>query len=279
LATTSVAAPARPRGALLRWGRLPVWVRYALLLAALIGLWQLYVEVKQDEENFALLFASPSQVADAFADGVRDGTLTSVTWATLKVLMVGIGIGAAVAAVLTLFATLTKIGDDLLRLLTAILNPLPGVAVLPLAMLWFGLNTKAVLFVIANATVWPIAINVTTGFRTVNPTIVAVGRNIGLSRVRLVKDVLAPAALPQAISGLKTAWAFGWRTIIAAELVFGVAGAEAGLGSFINNARLYLLTPQVFAGLVMIAILGVLFESIFNLLERRTVVRWGMKTS
>jgi sulfonate transport system permease protein len=279
MATTSVAAPARPRGALLRWGRLPVWVRYALLLAALIGLWQLYVEVKQDEENFALLFASPSQVADAFADGVRDGTLTSVTWATLKVLMVGIGIGAAVAAVLTLFATLSKIGDDLLRLLTAILNPLPGVAVLPLAMLWFGLNTKAVLFVIANATVWPIAINVTTGFRTVNPTIVAVGRNIGLSRVRLVKDVLAPAALPQAISGLKTAWAFGWRTIIAAELVFGVAGAEAGLGSFINNARLYLLTPQVFAGLVMIAILGVVFESIFNLLERRTVVRWGMKTS
>jgi NitT/TauT family transport system permease protein len=106
-----------------------------------------------------------------------------------------------------------------------------------------------------------------------------VGRNIGLSRVRLVKDVLAPAALPQAISGLKTAWAFGWRTIIAAELVFGVAGAEAGLGSFINNARLYLLTPQVFAGLVMIAVLGVAFESIFNLLERRTVVRWGMKTA
>ena len=279
MATTSVAAPARPRGALLRWGRLPVWLRYALLLVALIGLWQLYVEVKQDQENFELLFASPRQVADAFVDGIRDGSLTSVTWATLKVLLLGIGIGAAVAAALTLFATLSKIGDDLLRLLTAILNPLPGVAVLPLAMLWFGLNTKAVLFVIANATVWPIAINVTTGFRTVNPTIVAVGRNIGLSRVRLVKDVLAPAALPQAISGLKTAWAFGWRTIIAAELVFGVAGAEAGLGSFINNARLYLLTPQVFAGLVMIAILGVVFESFFNLLERRTVVRWGMKTS
>ena len=279
MAASSVAAPSRPRGALLRWGRLPVWVRYTLLLAALIGLWQLYVQTRQDEENFGLLFATPRQVAEAFVDGIRDRSLTSVTWATLKILLAGIGIGAAVAAALTLFATLTKIGDDLLRLLTSILNPLPGVAVLPLAMLWFGLNTKAVLFVIANATVWPIAINVTTGFRTVNPTIVAVGRNIGLSRVRLVKDVLAPAALPQAISGLKTAWAFGWRTIIAAELVFGVAGADAGLGSFINNARLYLLTPQVFAGLVMIAVLGVAFESIFNLLERRTVVRWGMKTA
>jgi NitT/TauT family transport system permease protein len=159
------------------------------------------------------------------------------------------------------------------------LNPLPGVAVLPLAMLLFGLNETALRFVIVNATIWPIAIALSTGFKTTNPTIVAVGRNIGLSRVRVITDVLAPAALPYAISGLKTAWAFGWRTIIAAELVFGVAGSEGGLGNFINNARLYLLTDQMFAGLVTIALLGVLFEMLFGMLERRTVVRWGMKTS
>ena len=91
--------------------------------------------------------------------------------------------------------------------------------------------------------------------------------------------MLAPAALPHAITGLKTAWAFGWRTVIAAELVFGVAGSKGGLGNYINNARLYLLTPRVFAGLVTIAILGVVFEALFTLLERRTVVRWGMKAS
>jgi len=67
--------------------------------------------------------------------------------------------------------------------------------------------------------------------------------------------------------------------VIAAELVFGVAGGEGGLGTFINNAKLYLLIPQVFAGLVTIAILGVLFEAVFRVLERRTIVRWGMKTS
>jgi NitT/TauT family transport system permease protein len=161
----------------------------------------------------------------------------------------------------------------------AILNPLPGVAVLPLAMLWFGLTERAVLFVIANAAAWPIAINLSTGFKTVNPTIVAVGRNIGLSSRRLITDVLAPAALPYAISGLKTAWAFGWRTIIAAELVFGVAGADGGLGTYINNAKLFLNIPEVFAGLVTIAILGLVFETLFGLLERRTIVRWGMKSS
>jgi NitT/TauT family transport system permease protein len=258
---------------------MPLWLRYLVLLAALIGAWQLFVELKQDRENFDLLYATPRQVLDAFVDGWRDGTIRDATWATLKVLLGGVGIGLAIAAVFSALATLSRVLDDLLRLLTSIMNPLPGVAVLPLAMLWFGLNTKAVLFAIANATIWPIAINVTTGFRTANPTIVAVGRNIGLSSWRLVTDVLTPAALPYMISGLKTAWAFGWRTIIAAELVFGALGEKAGLGTYINESKLYFLTPQVFAGLVTIAILGVVFEALFELLERRTVVRWGMKTS
>jgi len=276
MATPSVAVPARPRGARLRWGRLPAWLRYLLVLAALIGIWQAYKTIQNPSP---LLFSGPRDVADAFWTGWSDGTLARTTWTTLKILAVGIGIGAAVALALTAFAALSQIGEDLLRMLVSILNPLPGVAVLPLAILWFGLDTDALLFVIANAAAWPIAINLDTGFKTVNPTIVAVGRNIGLSSRRLITDVLAPAALPHAISGLKTAWAFGWRTIIAAELVFGIAGAEGGLGTYINNAKLFLDIPRVFAGLVTIAILGLVFESLFGFLERRTIVRWGMKTS
>jgi NitT/TauT family transport system permease protein len=275
MATPSVTVPARPRGARLRWGRLPAWLRYLLLLTALIGIWQAYWVISDVNP---LLFSGPRDVAEAFWTGWQDGTLARVTWTTLKILAIGIGIGAVVALTLTAFAALSQIGEDLLRMLVAILNPLPGVAVLPLAMLWFGLNTNALLFVIANAAAWPIAINLDTGFKTVNPTIVAVGRNIGLSSRRLITDVLAPAALPYAISGLKTAWAFGWRTIIAAELVFGVAGAEGGLGTYINNAKLFLDIPRVFAGLVTIAILGLVFETLFGFLERRTIVRWGMKT-
>lgn len=272
---TSAAPVARPRPPI-GWARMPVSVRRTLLLAGLIGLWQAYVSLSNVNP---LLFSSPAQTARAFWNGWADGSLSGTTWTTLKILAIGIGIGAFVAALLTIFATLTTVGEDLLTLLTSILNPLPGVAVLPLALLWFGLSTNAILFAIANATIWPIAINITTGFKTVNPTILAVGRNIGLSRIRVVTDVLAPAALPHAISGLKTAWAFGWRTIIAAELIFGVAGGKGGLGTYINNAKLYLFIPQVFAGLVTIAILGVVFETLFGVLERRTIVRWGMKTS
>jgi NitT/TauT family transport system permease protein len=276
MSTPSVAVPAGPRGTVFRWGRLPAWLRYLLLLAAIVGIWQAYWMLSGVNP---LLFSGPRDVADAFWTGWQDGTLARTTWTTLRLLAVGIAIGALVAAILTAFAALSQIGEDLLRMLVAILNPLPGVAVLPLAMLWFGLTERAVLFVIANAAAWPIAINLSTGFKTVNPTIVAVGRNIGLSSRRLITDVLAPAALPYAISGLKTAWAFGWRTIIAAELVFGVAGADGGLGTYINNAKLFLNIPEVFAGLVTIAILGLVFETLFGLLERRTIVRWGMKSS
>jgi NitT/TauT family transport system permease protein len=271
-ASTSTIAVQRPRA--VGWARLPAGVRRGLIGAVLILAWHWYAVRKGP-----LLVATPWQTAQAFWDDWSDGSLARQTWTTLRILLEGVGIGAAVAAGLTAFATLSKVGEDLLILLTSVLNPLPGVAVLPLAMLLFGLNESALRFVIANATIWPIAIAVSTGFKTTNQTIVAVGRNIGLSRVRVITDVLAPAALPYAISGLKTAWAFGWRTIIAAELVFGVAGSEAGLGNYINNARLYLLTPQMFAGLVTIALLGVVFETLFGALERRTVVRWGMKTS
>jgi NitT/TauT family transport system permease protein len=272
MATVASASPRVRPG----WARLPSLVRRALLLAALIGAWQAYVDRAHVNP---LLFASPAATAQALWHGWTSGALAEPTWTTLRILAVGLGIGVVVAAAFVVFASLTTVGDDLLVLLGSILNPLPGVAVLPLAMLWFGLSENAILFAIANATIWPIAINVSTGFRTTSPTLVAVGRNIGLGRLRLVTDVLVPAALPHAIAGLKSAWAFGWRTVVAAELVFGVAGAHGGLGSYINNAKLYLLVPQVFAGLVTIAALGILFEALFGALQRRTVVRWGMQSS
>ena len=271
-ASTSTVAYTRPRA--IGWGRLPKWFRRSVVGFLLVLAWHWYAVHKGP-----LFMATPWDTAREFVNGWRDGSLAAPTATTLRLLGEGIGIGAAVAAILTALATLTKIGEDALVLLTSVMNPLPGVAVLPIAMLLFGLNERAILFVIANATIWPIAIALSVGFTTTNQTLVDVGRNIGLSRPRVITDVLAPAALPSAIGGLKTAWAFGWRTIIAAELVFGVAGSSGGLGNYINDARQYFITPRIFAGLLTIAILGVVFEMLFGALERRTVVRWGMKTS
>jgi NitT/TauT family transport system permease protein len=256
------------------WGDLPAAPRRAVLLIVLVLAWQAYVSISHVNP---LLISSPIDVGKALVSGFADGKLLSSTLTTLRVLLTAMIIGTVIAAIMTTLATWTKIGEDILILLTSMLNPLPSIAILPLAILWFGLNTTALIVVVANAVIWPIAINVSMGFRTVNPTLLAVGRNIGLSGWKLVRDVLMPAALPHTISGLKTGWAFGWRTVIAAELVFGVAGGKGGLGFFINDARYFLRTPDIFAGLVTIAVIGIALDLVFAAVEKRTVVKWGMK--
>lgn len=258
------------------WGSLPVAPRRVGLLALFLLGWQFYVTVLDPNP---LLISSPVEVIRTMVEGVLDGSLLGATFTTLRILLTAMAIGILVAALLTTFATWTKLGDDLLVLLTSMLNPLPAIAVLPLAILWFGLNTTSLVIVIANAVVWPIALNISMGFKTVNPTLLAVGQNMGMRGWRMVRNVLLPAALPHILSGLKTGWAFGWRTIIAAELVFGVAGGGGGLGFYINDARYFLRTPEIFAGLVTIAVIGILLDVFFSWVERKTVVRWGMKAS
>jgi len=106
-----------------------------------------------------------------------------------------------------------------------------------------------------------------------------VALNLGLSRGRTVSDVFLPAALPHILSGLRLAWAFGWRTVVGAEVVFGVTGSAGGLGWYIDNARYFLNSPSIFAGLVIISLLGIILDSLFLWIEQKTVVKWGMKQS
>ena len=256
------------------WSRIPVALRYALLVLAIVILWQAYVSLWHVNK---LLVSSPLDVGAALAEDLRSGKLFAVTFATLQNLMVGMLAGALVGFALASFAVFSKVGHDLLTVLSAIFNPLPSIAILPLAMIWFGLKPESIIFVVALASVWPVAINTDTGFRTISNTTQLAARNLGLRGWRLVIDVLLPAALPSILSGLKSSWAFGWRTVVAAELVFGVAGSAGGLGWYINNARYFLNTSTIFAGLVVISVLGILVEAIFGIVERNTVVKWGMK--
>jgi NitT/TauT family transport system permease protein len=256
------------------WSRLPTWLRRTIIFVVLIGIWQAYASLSGVSR---FVFSGPWDVGKAFVSGWGSGEVAVATATTMRLLVTGMGIGIALTLALTVLATTTKIGDDVLTLVSSMINPLPSVAILPLAILWFGLTDSALIFVTANAVLWPMTVNVSMGFRTVPATIMMVGRSLGLRGWRLTRDVMMPAALPHAIAGLKTGWAFGWRTIIAAELVFGVAGAHGGLGFFINNSRYFARIPDVFAGLVTIALIGIALDLVFGWIERRTVARWGMK--
>ena len=184
----------------------------------------------------------------------------------------------ALAAVLTTLAIGSRIGADLLETLTSMFNPLPAIALLPLALIWFGLGTGSIIFVLVHSVLWAIALNTHAGFRSVSNTLRMVGLNYGLRGLKLVRLILIPAAFPAILTGLKVGWAFAWRTLIAAELVFGVSSGAGGLGWFIYENRNQLETANVFAGLFTVILIGLFVENvIFATIERKTIRRWGMQ--
>ena len=249
-------------------------VRKAALLVLLAAAWEIGARRIDND----LVFPTFSATVGAFWSAVRSGVLPQRTVYSLRVLLQGYGLGLLLAALLTALATATRIGSDLLELLTSMLNPLPSIALLPLAMLWFGLGNASLVFVLVHAVLWSVALNTHAGFRGVSPTLRMVGRNYGLSGARYVTKILVPAALPGILTGLKIGWAFAWRTLIAAELVFGVSSGSGGLGWFIFENKNQLETASVFAGLLTVILIGLGVENlVFRTVERATIHKWGME--
>ncbi len=249
-------------------------VRRLVILAVLAVLW----EVAARWQNNDLLLPTFLQTARALWEGLASGELVAKTAISLSVLLKGYFAGIAGAFVLTTLAVSTQFGRDLLSTLTSMFNPLPAIALLPLALLWFGLGQGSLVFVLVHSVLWPLALNTYAGFQAVPETLRMAGRNYGLTGIRYVLQILVPAALPAILSGLKIGWAFAWRTLIAAELVFGASSGQGGLGWYIFQNRNELYTDKVFAGLVLVILIGLLVESLgFHTLERLTVRRWGVQ--
>ena len=224
------------------------------------------------------MFPSFTDTAIAFWDALVRGSLLTKSWTSLKILLIGYSIGTITALVLAGIAASTRLGEDLLATLTAMFNPLPAIALLPLALLWFGLGTPSLLFVLTHAVLWPLALNASAGFASVSDTLRMAGRNYGLTGWRYITRILIPAAFPAILTGLKIGWAFAWRTLIAAELVFGVASGSGGLGWFIFENKNRLETATVFAGLGTVIIIGLLVETlVFRTIELHTIRKWGMQ--
>jgi NitT/TauT family transport system permease protein len=251
------------------------WFRKGLILVALAAIWQAYAMYL----NNALILPTFGATVHSLLERTVTGELPGKAWVSVKVLLQGYAIGLVLALVFTVAAITTRIGNDLLETLTAMLNPLPAIALLPLALIWLGLGNPSIVFVLVHAVMWPIALNTHSGFQSVSPTLRMVGRNYGLTGMRYVVQILMPAAFPSILTGLKIGWAFAWRTLIAAELVFGVSSGSGGLGWFIYENKNQLEIPAVFAGLFTVILIGLFVENvIFRTVEARTVRRWGMQS-
>jgi len=249
-------------------------VRKALLLILLATIWEIYAR----SLNNPLLFPTFGATVQAFIEGIVSGGLLTKATYSVKVLLMGYFAGLSLAATLTIFAITTRAGADFLETLTSMFNPLPAIALLPLALIWFGLGNGSIVFVLIHSVLWAVALNTHSGFMSVSTTLRMVGKNYGLGGLRYVSKILIPAAFPSILTGLKVGWAFAWRTLIAAELVFGVSSGSGGLGWFIYENKNNLEIPSVFAGLFSVILIGLFVENlIFRNIESATVRKWGMQ--
>jgi NitT/TauT family transport system permease protein len=261
---------------LTRWEKLSdsAWFRKGILLLAFALIWQIYAMFL----NSPLLFPSFTAMLEALVANLLNGELPGRAWSSLRLLMAGYAIGMVLAGVFAVLAIMTRIGNDLLDTLTSMFNPLPSIALLPLALVWFGLGEGSVIFVLVHAVLWTVALNTQAGFLAVPQTMRMVGRNYGLTGPRYVAMILIPAAFPSILVGMKIGWAFAWRTLIAAELVFGVVSGSGGLGWFIYENKNELEIPNVFAGLFSVILIGLFVEHvIFRNIELKTIRKWGVQ--
>ncbi|MBN3736532.1 ABC transporter permease [Burkholderia sp. Tr-20390] len=250
------------------------WFRRSVIALVLIAAWEIVARIVAND----LLVPTFGATLAAFVQGIESGELLVKTGISLSVLLRGYALGVFFAFALTSLAVSTRIGRDLLAMLTSMFNPLPSIALLPIALLWFGLGTGSLLFVLVHAVLWPLALSMYTGFAGVPATLKMAGRNYGLTGLHQIALILVPAALPSILSGLRVGWAFAWRTLIAAELVFGASAGQGGLGWYIFQNRNELYTDRVFAGLAAVIVIGLLVENlVFDTLERVTVRRWGIQ--
>ncbi len=217
-----------------------------------------------------------SSVVKTFGAELVSGELLTGTLVSLGFVCAGIIMGAAIAFGLSAASFQLTAVRRLASMLTAVFHPLPGIAVLPVFILIFGIGGNTLLMVILHSVLWPLVVNISAGFDSVPAVYRKIGANYGLSTVAFFFRIMVPASFAHIFSGLKTAWARAWRAAVSAEMIFGITGSGGGLGWFVFEKRIFMDTEGMYAGILMLALIGLAVESgLFYLVEFSTLGRWG----
>ncbi|MFW6282234.1 MAG: ABC transporter permease [bacterium] len=226
-----------------------------------------------------LVFPSLRDIFKAMFNSIVNGNLLDHLLFSLLLILQGILISILLALFLAITGHFSRLAASLIDTIIAAFHPLPGIALMPLVLIWFGSGRQAILFIIIHSVLWPIVLNLKTGLNSVSDIYIMIGKNYGLSKVQILIQIMTPASLPYFLAGLKIAWARSWRALISAEMLFGAINSIGGLGWFIFQKRVFFDLPGVFAGIIVIIIIGILVEDlVFNIIERATVDKWGMKS-
>ena len=265
LKTIDRATPAVP----VRRGLSVTAVRRIVFFVGLLALWELVARL-----GFwpSYLFPGPLEVSSALASGIRKGHYLQGMWVSTQRIIIGYSLSLVLGVVMGALIARNKILEDTVGALVSGLQALPSVCWLPLAILWFGLNDRAIIFVVVMGALFSIILGVESGIRNTPPIYVKAARNLGARGIALYWQVIFPSALPSIVSGLKQGWSFAWRSLMAGELLY----YTLSLGNLLQTGRDLNDAAQVMAVMVLIVVLGVsVNQLIFAPIERRISERWG----
>jgi NitT/TauT family transport system permease protein len=221
----------------------------------------------------ATLFPPPSQVAESLWRTLEDRSLLLATGVSLRRILIGYGLSLVAGVVLGVLLARSRWLDDTVGSLVLGLQTLPSICWLPLALLWFGLNDRAILFVVIMGSLMAVTVAIQDGVKNLPPGYVRAAQTMGTGSLAMYTQVLLPASLPAILTGAKLGWSFAWRSLMAGELLF----VSMGLGHMLMMGRELADMSQVFAVMLVIVGLGLLTDrAIFGVLEQRVRERWGL---
>lgn len=219
------------------------------------------------------VFPSPVTVFFTLVELVADHTLLIAILASAKRIIIGYFISTIIGIVLGFSLVRFKYLDEQVSPLILGLQTLPSICWLPFAILWYGLNEGAIIFVIAVGSAFAVAIAIEFGMKNVNPLFIRAAKTLGASGLNTYRHVIIPASLPSIISGLKQGWSFAWRALMAGEMLL----ATKGLGQVLMIGRDLSDISQVVAVMIVIIILGVAVDKlIFGRIEANIRHKWGL---
>jgi len=237
-----------------------------VLVAALLGLWELAAQTGALDTRF---LPPPSAIAAAWWGFATSGELPRQLAATLSGWAQGYLAAAVLGIVLGLLMGLFPVVRAMLATIVELLRPMPSVAIIPIAIVLLGLGDPMKRFVVAYAALWPVLINTLYGVRAVDPQLLDTARTFRLSAWRSALRVVLPAASPYIATGLRVSTSIALVLVITVELV----ASREGLGYFVRASEQASRVPEVYAGVLTIAVLGFLLNALFVLIEGR-VLAW-----
>ena len=246
-------------------GVAPRWMGWATFIA-LFTLWELSVRAGWVETRYT---ASPAEIAVQLQNLVASGELWPHLWASLRRLLAGWILGSAAGIAIGLMIGLWRVGRGTLLPLVSALFPVPKIALLPLFLVWFGIDEGSKVATILIGTLFPTVIATYAAVDDVDRNLIRMGQSFGLPPAAIVRKIILPGAMPGIFAGFRISISIAITMLVVAEMM----NAERGVGAYIAAAGQLYQMDQLLAGVTLLALLGIVLSWLLGVCERR-VLRW-----